>query len=89
MKQFKEHDLEEIINKQFLINNINCSYKEIKDNPIIEWKKWFQYYITTQDKEDIFKVWLKDYLRPFVWSQKRIKKEVDWVILGYGLMIKE
>ena len=82
MKEFRQKQLIEAINKQFEINWINKTYEDVKwvDN-------WFLQYTTTQEKEDEFKEWLFEFIKPYTYPSRR-QREVGWFLLSYGLKLE-
>lgn len=88
MKELYEKDLELFINKQFEINKINSSYKEIKEFPEINWAPWFLYYETTKEKEKEFVLFLENYLKNKKYPKEIIHRFIGWFILSYWLFTK-
>lgn len=84
----KEKDLEIIINKQFEINWYNVRFNDIKwDKWEVDWVQWFQYYTTTEDKQEEFKKWLINYLKKHC-IKSRLEKETWRFLLQYWLNVK-
>jgi len=86
MKEFTEEILERLINKQFEINWINNTYKNLKEKQEIEWESWFSYYTTTKEKELEFIKYLRKELKPFI-HKVRLEKEVNRFILNRWLRV--
>lgn len=83
MKEFKEEQLKECINKQFEINWYIENYEDVRWD-----KKWLDKFETNKELEDKFIEWLKNYLKPFT-SKQRLNKEIWWFILNYWLPRKD
>lgn len=84
MKEFKEEQLKECINKQFEINWYIDTYDDVKKD-----KKWLDRFETNAELEKQFIEWLTDYLKPYLRNKTEIKKEIDWLLLSYWLPRKD
>ena len=79
MKTLTIINLKEIIDKQMEIN-----WYEERFDDLVNMKDWFIKFTTTDEKEEEFKKWLKNYLKPFI-VKERLDKEVWYFILNYWL----
>jgi len=85
MKELEKSNLEIIINKQFEINWYDVTFDNVKwEDWKVEWEDWFIYYKTTVEKEQEFRQWLMEYLKPYTIKSK-LRKEAEKFILNYGL----
>jgi len=87
MKQFKEENLEECINKQFELNWIDNTYSKLLSSG--EWKEqWFTKYNTNKEIEDKFREWLISYLIKELSTPKKVAiRNAEWFILNWWFII--
>jgi len=83
INRLTEQNLEECIKHMFDI----AWHSFISLDELNKDKEWFTNYTYTQEQENEFKEWLRQYLKDFV-PKTRLEKEVGYFILNWGLKIK-